>query len=82
MKLSLQTVTLFENIYNSEECRMCRCGIFCGKRILLVLRTKMRTQKQIYTDQENLATTPESSSVATEHADTMRNFLRRDSDHI
>lgn len=40
---------------------------FAAKEFLLVLRTKMRSQKQIYTDQENLAVTPESSSVTTEH---------------
>lgn len=42
----------------------------------------MRTQKQIYTDQANLAVTFESSSVTPEHVDTKRKFLRRDSDHI
>lgn len=40
---------------------------FAAKEFLLVLPTKMRSQKQIYTDQENLAVTPESSSVTTEH---------------
>lgn len=55
---------------------------FAAKEFLCVLPTKMRTQKQIYTDQANLAVTFESSSVTPEHVDTMRKFLRRDSDHI